>query len=238
MVFRLNQNARHILHAFARESLVCANEQAVEDIAFARLQATIDRIFEEIAPESEMAVLRKHQAVQMEDHLNLTLVSGDGGEVVCAKLCFCPRDPTRGRGLRHRRCRHPREGRVEREVPSWFQGWGPNGGLSTSHLSPDLGQEVLAAYRAYEAAVRAHDDARDAVLRAVNHLIESKRTLEALIEVWPSAEQARERIGAKSPPPPPSESEAARIASGAAFVARPATPESCDVMSTCPPDPA
>ena len=123
-------------------------------------------------------------------------------------------------------------------MPSWFQGWAPNGGLSVSHLSPDLGQEALAAYRAYVAAVKAHDDARDVVLRAVDHLIQSSRTLEALIKVWPSAEQARERIGAKSPPPPPSESEAARIASGAAFVARPATPESCDVMSTCPPDPA
>ena len=227
-MYRLNQNARFLLRAFARETLVCTDEQATEDIAFARLQATIDRIFAEVAPESDMAVLRKHHAVCTEDHLNLTLAPEDGAEPTVVELCFCPRNPAQGRGLRHRRCRHPRGERVLREMPSWFQGWARAGRLSTSHLSPDLAQEVLSAYRAYADAVKAHDDARDVVIRAVDYLIEANRTLEALIKVWPLAEQARERLGA----------EAARIVSGAAFVVQPTTAEGCGTETIQCPDPA
>jgi len=218
--FRLLNRHRLALGKFARRSLVCEPESAAETAAHGRLMAVVDAMIATMAPESDMVVLRRHKGVATVDSFQLRIPT-DAGSYRQVDICFCPRDPAEGR-FRHRPrggCHTPSSGgRVTRSMPAWMAGISLYPHMHTNELLPAIAADLVAAYDAYAKAAHDHDDARDEVLKAVDCAIDNSYYLEALIEVWPMAEQMREALGAKLLPTVAAPSEFAQTIAAATFV--------------------
>lgn len=216
MKFRLLNVHREKLRLFARRSLVCAAEAQAEAEAYGRLMVVVDLMCRTLAPPEDMVVLRRHHATAHVSGFNVRAPSRTGrSDVRYLYLCLCPRDPADGpigRG-----CQKPRHERVMRELPEWVVGNGRHSSLHVDQLPAPMAADLIERYDAWFEAATAHDDARHEILCAVRSLIDSSRTLEALVEKWPAAEHAREALGAKLLPVAVNPSELERTIAAATF---------------------